>query len=255
MYVESSLDHYLELAESVALSAASCLQNGAVVTAANVAAARALIDRFETLCTRIIVPFADSPTIRDHGYRNVSEWLAFNTHARPGEGEHRLAHAEVFAKLPGWSDAIDAGTIGVSHVGVVAKVLTKARLPFLVRDAEIILRFAQTLSFSNFRKAVALWVSHCDDTLGDPTSEKEHEEARRLQLSPTSGGMWILNGLLDALGGEALSKGLRRRCRNRVRVITGLRRSVDMTRWLILLTSRWRMKTGSRSAASVLTSP
>ncbi len=208
MLVESSLDHYLALAESAASSAASCLQSGTVVTAAHVAAARALVDRFETLCTRIVVPFADSPTIRDHGYRNVSDWLAFNTHARPGEGEHRLAHAEVFAKLPGWSDAVDAGTIGVSHVSVIAKVLTKARLPFLVRDAEIILRFAQTLSFSNFRKAVALWVSHCDDTLGDPTCEKEHEEARRLQLSPTSGGMWILNGLLDALGGEALSKAL-----------------------------------------------
>ena len=68
------------------------------------------------------------------------------------------------------------------------------------RDAEMMLERAQTLSFSNFRKAVALWVSHCDDTLGDPTVEKDHEEARRVQLSPTSGGMWILNGLLDALG-------------------------------------------------------
>ena len=126
----------------------------------------------------------------------------------PNEGEHRLAHAEVHAKLPGWSDAIDAGTIGVSRVDVVAKVLTKARLPFLQRDSGMLLRFAETLSFKQFRRAVAVWVSHCDDALGDPTSEKEHEDARRLQLSPTAGGMWILNGLLDALGGEALSKAL-----------------------------------------------
>ena len=42
VYVESSLDHSLELAESAALAAVSSLQNGAVVTAANVAAARAL---------------------------------------------------------------------------------------------------------------------------------------------------------------------------------------------------------------------
>ena len=81
MYVESSLDHSLALAESAALSAVSCLQNGAVVTAANVAAARALVDRFETLCTRIVVPFAESPTIREGGYRNISEWLSHNTHA------------------------------------------------------------------------------------------------------------------------------------------------------------------------------
>ncbi len=206
--MESSLDHSLALAESAALSAVSCLQNGAVVTAANVAAARALVDRFETLCTRIVVPFAESPTIREGGYRNISEWLSHNTHARPSEGEHRVAHAEVYAKLPGWSDAADAGTIGVAHVSVIARVLSKARLPFLVRDAEMLLRFAQALPFTKFRQAVAIWISHCDDALGDPTSEKDHEEARRVQLSPTSGGMWILNGLLDALGGEALSKAL-----------------------------------------------
>ena len=72
----------------------------------------------------------------------------------------------------------------------------------------MMLEWAQTMSFSNFRKGVAFWMSYCDDTLGDPTLEKDHEEARHVQLSPTSGGMWILNGLLDALGGEALSKAL-----------------------------------------------
>ena len=198
----------LALAESAALSAVSRLRNGAVVTAANVAVARALVDRCDKLCTHIVAAFSESPTIREDGYRNISEWLAFNTHARPTEGEQRVAHAQVYAKLPGWSDAVDAGTIGVSHVSVVAKVLTKARLPFLERDAADMLGWAQTFTFSKFRQAIALWVSHCDDALGDPTSEKEHEEARRVQLSPTSGGMWILNGLLDALGGEALSKAL-----------------------------------------------
>ncbi len=208
MYVDSSLDHSLALAESAALTAASSLQNDGVVTAANVTAVRALVDSFDTLCTRIVVSFASSPVIRDDGYRNISEWLTFNTHARPTEGAQRVAHAEVLAKLTGWSDAIDEGTIGVSHVGVVAGVVTKARLPLLERDSFVLLDLAQKMSFTQFRQAVALWVSHCDDALGDPTSEKEHEEARRLQLSPTPGGMWILNGLLDPLGGEALSKAL-----------------------------------------------
>ena len=121
MHVESSLDRSLELAKTATLSVASSLQNGAVVTAANVVAVRALVDQVDTMCTRIVASLPDSPLIRDDGYRNISEWLAHNTHARPGEGEHRIAHAEVYARLPGWSNAIDAGTIGGSHVGVVAK--------------------------------------------------------------------------------------------------------------------------------------
>ena len=101
VYVESSLDHSLELAESAALSVASSLQNASVLTAANVAVARALVDRFDKICTHIIATFSESPTIREDGYRNVSEWLAFTTHARPAEGEQRVAHSQVYAKLRG----------------------------------------------------------------------------------------------------------------------------------------------------------
>ena len=208
MYVESSVDRSIARIESESLSMVASMGNDEVLSAANVVVLRALVDRFETMCTRGVATLAESPMIREDGYRDVSEWLESNTQARPNEGKHRLAHADVYAKLPGWSDAIDAGTIGVSRVDLVAKVLTKARLPFLQRDSAMLLRFAETLSFKEFRRTVAVWVSHCDDALGEPTSEKEHEDARRVQLSPTPGGMWILNGMLDALGGEALSKAL-----------------------------------------------
>ena len=195
-------------ARSVSCFAVSSLGNGAVVTAANVSAARALVDRFDAMCTRIVASFSDSPVIREDGYRNISEWLAYNTHARPTEGEQRVAHAQVYTKLSGWSDAVDAGTIGVSHVSVVAKVVTKARLPFLVRDAADMLEWAQTFTFTKFRPSGRV----VGFTLRRRTRRSDvgdrQQEARRVQLSPTSGGMWILNGLLDALGGEALSKAL-----------------------------------------------
>jgi Domain of unknown function (DUF222) len=208
VYVESSLDHSLTLIESGARAAATSLQSNGVVTAANVMAIRALVDFVDILCTRSVASFASSPVIREGGFRDISDWLAHNTHARPSEGAQRVAHLEILTKLAGWSEAIDEGTIGVSHVGVVTRVATKARLPLLERDSLMLLDLAQKMSFVQFRQAVALWVSHCDDALGDPTSEKEHDDARRLQLSPTPGGMWILNGLLDPLGGEALSKAL-----------------------------------------------
>ena len=206
--MDSSIDHHVATAVAALASATISLRCGRPVNAATVAATRALVDQADLLCTRMVAEFASVSVIRDDGFRNVSEWLAYNTHARPLEGEQRVAQAEVFVKLPEWSDAVDAGTIGMSHVGVVASVLNKRRVAFLARDASMLLGFAQTLSFTKFRRAVAVWVSHCDDALGDPTDEKEHEEQRRVQLSPTASGMWMLNGLLDPLGGEALSKAL-----------------------------------------------
>ena len=208
MDVESSINEHLAVAASALASATSCLGSGEPVNAAIVAAARALVDQADLLCTRTVAEFALSACVRDDGFRNVSEWLAFNTHARPTEGEVRVSHARVLAELAGWSDAAVAGTIGVTHVGVIANVMTRRRKPFLERDAELLLGFAKSLTFTKFRQAVAVWVSYCDDALGDPTMETEHDDARRVQMSPTANGMWILNGLLDALGGEALSKAL-----------------------------------------------
>ncbi len=204
----SSIDDCLAAAESAVASATNCLRSGALVNVASVTAAHVLVDRFDLLCTRMVGEFASSTVVRDEGFRNVSQWFAFHTHARPTEGEHRVGLVQLLKTLPGWSDAVDAGTIGMSHVGVVANVMSKRRAAFLERDGAMLLGFARSLTFMKFRDAVAVWVSYCDDALGDPTVEKEQQEARRVQLSPTANGMWVLNGVLDALGGEALSKAL-----------------------------------------------
>ena len=189
-------------------SATSCLTSGVPVDAAIVKAARALVDQADLLCTHTVAEFAQSRAVRDDGFRNVSEWLAFNTHARPTEGEARVSHAKVLAELACWGEAAAAGTVGVNHIGVIAHVLNRRRLPYLQRGAEMLLRHAQTLTLRKFRQVVTVWASYCDDALGDPTDEKELHDARRVQLSPTSGGMWILTGLLDSIGGEALLKAL-----------------------------------------------
>ena len=120
------------------------------VTAAVVAAARALVDQADLLCTRTVAEFAQSPVVRDDGFRNVSHWLAGNTHARPTEGEARVGHARVLCELAGWSDAAAGGTIGVTHIGVIANVLNKRRLAYLQRDAELLLGHAKTLTLMKF---------------------------------------------------------------------------------------------------------
>ena len=206
--MESSINHHIAAAASALASATSCLGAGVPVDAAIVKAARALVDQADLLCTHTVFEFAQSPVVRDEGFRNVSDWMAFNTHARPTEGEARVSHAKVLSELPCWADAAVAGTIGVTHIGVIANVMNRRRVRDLQRDADMLLGHAKTLTLMKFRQAVAVWASYCDDALGDPTDEKEQDDARRVQLSQTSNGMWILNGHLDALGGEALSKAL-----------------------------------------------
>ena len=208
LYMESSIPNQVPSALAAVVSATNNLRYGGVADAAFVVATRQLLEQVNILCTHSIAGFAATAEVRGDGFRNVSEWLAGNTHALPGEGEKRLAQARVFAELDGWSDAAAASEIGVSHVDVVAGVLNRRRLDYLRRDSLMLLGFAKALTWAGFRETVAKWASACDDALGDPASDQEHEERRRVQLSPMPNGMWSLNGLLDALGGEALRMAL-----------------------------------------------
>ena len=208
VYVESSIPDQVPAALAAVVSATNNLQYNGVADAAFVTATRQLLEHVNILCTHTVAAFASTTDVRSDGFRNVSEWLAAKTHSLPNEGEKRVAQARVMAELDGWSDAAQAGEVGLSHIGVVAAAMNRRRIDYLRRDSLMLLDFAKTLSWVEFRAAVAKWVSVCDDTLGDPTSEEEHEQRRRVQLSPMPNGMWFLNGQLDALGGEALSMAL-----------------------------------------------
>ena len=169
-----------------------------------VAAARAIVDLADIVCTRTVAAL-DPVAVRDLGYPSVSDWMAANTNAGPSEGARRVAHAKLLAKLPLWSDAVDAGTIGCEQVRVLASRMRQNRLKYAVRDEAVLLDIASTLTVADFVKAMDSWVARCDDTLTAPNSEDDSEAERRLSLSQLANGDWHIEGLLNAMTGAAMS--------------------------------------------------
>jgi hypothetical protein len=112
------------------------------------------------------------------------------------------------AKLPSWSDAVDAGTIGYVQVQAMSSVMTKKRLPFALRDEAILLDTAKQFTTSEFREIVARWLALCDDTVTAPESDDDAQMERRFQLALLSNGMWHAEGLLDSLTGANLNAAL-----------------------------------------------
>jgi hypothetical protein len=127
-----------------------------------VAAARAIVDQAEFMCTRSVAVFG-SDVCREDGFANVSDWMLANTNARSGEGARRGRDAELLAKLPSWSDAASSGAIGYVQVQAMSSVMTRKRLPFALRDEAILLDAAKQFTTSEFREIVARWVALCDD--------------------------------------------------------------------------------------------
>jgi hypothetical protein len=206
--MEASIADHINAAAAALTSAHQCLRSGESVNSAIVVALRALVDQTEIVCTRSIAEFAGQSVARGEGFRNVTEWFAANTNAGATEGQRRIEHAELLNTLPCWSSAIDNATIGVIHLSALSHAATRRRMPLLLRDEQMLLGFAEQLTFNQFRRALSAWVSMADDALADPSSEKQHEEQRRVQLTQLANGMWHLDGLLDPLGGETLRTAL-----------------------------------------------
>ena len=202
----SVLDHLA--AATVSLRAAAsdlgCVVDGSCEL---VTAARAIVDLADIVCTRTIVVL-DTAVVRDLGYASVSDWMAANTNAGPTEGARRVAYAKLLAKLPLWSDALDAGTVGVEQVRVLATRVKSNRLKFAVRGEAVLLDIASTSTVANFVKAMDAWAAHCDDTLTAPGSEDDAAAERRLSFAQLSSGMWHIEGLLEALTSAAVSAAL-----------------------------------------------
>jgi hypothetical protein len=69
-----------------------------------VAAARAIVDQAEIMCTRSVAVL-NRETCQEDGFANVSDWMLANTNAAPGEGARRGKHAKLLAELPLWGEA------------------------------------------------------------------------------------------------------------------------------------------------------
>ncbi len=200
------LDHIADAATALQRAMAD-MGNGANGAGELAVALRGIIDLSELACTRSI-GFVNAAAVREEGHANISDWFAANTHAGPHEGTVRAKHASLLSKLPLFLQAAIDGTIGVAHIAVFSKALTKSRIPYAIRDEQVLLNAAVNMNVATFTETVAVWVSHCDDAVTAPDSEDEKQDERRFQLAQMSNGMWHAEGLLEPLTGSNLNAAL-----------------------------------------------
>jgi Domain of unknown function (DUF222)/HNH endonuclease len=205
--VEPSVRDHLNAAAVALALAAKGLESMPVASGELVVTSRAILDQLDMICTRIIAK-TDPVVCRDDGYPNVAAWVDANTNSRPGEVNARKRVADLVDKLPLWSAAVDSGIVGIAKVQLLASVMTRKRLVLAQRDEALLLEYAQTFQFVDFRKIVNHWVAVHDDTVTAPETDDNETGERRVQLAQLQNGMWHLNGLLDSVTGETLAAAL-----------------------------------------------
>ncbi len=134
----------------------------------------------------------------------MSAFLALRAHTLHAEGNSRVKRALILATLPAFSKAAAAGTVTSTHIQLLANAVTGPRTELAVLHEAELVAAAVNLDASQFKIVLQRWVSYCDDRLGDPTSDDEHQAKRGLQLRQLMNGMWSITGLLDPDTGQVI---------------------------------------------------
>ena len=106
------------------------------------------------------------------------------------------------------SAAFRDGDLSESSAGLLVGARTAATADVFDRDEEMLVGWATTLPYADFKQVIDRWKTHAmpDEADGD---RQEAFDRRRLHISPILDGVHAIDGLLDADGAGLVTKALR----------------------------------------------
>ena len=168
------------------------------------------LERLDAVTTGAVAAFDAGP--RDweaDGARSATAWLATRGRLPDAPCRRRLQRGRALRHAPATEAAWLAGTITHAHVDALVAARTAATGEAFDRDEAILVDLAGELSWRAFHRAVTYWRQLADPDGVEVDAATRHA-ARRLHLSQTVDGMWVLDGYLDPIGGAAVGDALRR---------------------------------------------
>jgi hypothetical protein len=173
----------------------------------DIRALRRCIDRLEAECARRLVRFSAG---REHLADNVVStvaWLRHECGLSASAAVQRIEVARHLPELPATWAGFLCGDIGFQNAALVART---ARITGSEAAQSLDQIFADTARhlLPERMRIVTAHARHCVDPDGSLSDANAQYERRRLHLSQTIDGLFVLDGLLDAEGGAALRTAL-----------------------------------------------
>jgi hypothetical protein len=168
------------------------------VSDTDVVASRGLVDKTDLLCTHIVSRYNADGTFASNGMRDMSAFMAYKNRVIKSEGNSRVKRAKLLADLVLFGEAAVKGDITSAHIMLLAHVVTAQRLPFALRDENVLLEQAKRFDATSFKTVLQHWASLCDDDTDNPGTDDEQQARRVLQLRQLLNGMWETGAALEA---------------------------------------------------------
>jgi hypothetical protein len=141
-------------------------------------------------------------------FRSPLSWLVAATGESVGPCRVTLMLAERIQRMVLVKAAFAAGELAESALRQLAETWCEQVAEAFGRDEEMLLRWAQRLSFDDLRVTLATWRLHADPDR-EERSAQERFDSRKLHLSALLDGMGQLDGVLDPEGFKLVQEAIR----------------------------------------------
>jgi hypothetical protein len=167
------------------------------------------LDRLSAATTRATAAFEAGRSWEADGARSAAAWVAVRCHLPVSAARRRLQLGRALRHMPLTETAWVSGDLGEAHVGLLAAARKPATAEHFERDEPLLVAQGRRLSYRQFARAVAYWSQLADPDGVEEAAEAQHR-ARRLHMSQSLDGGWVLDGAFDPVNGAVVSNALRR---------------------------------------------
>jgi hypothetical protein len=165
------------------------------------------IDRLEAQVARRVAVFKRRQGHLADGSVSLIAWLRSNCRLSNSSASEKAALAELIEATPATAEAFESGTIGYDSARVIARTVVKVGAEAYRPGEAAMLDAAHRLDPGRLAIAAAV-LRHCVDPDGALADANREHQLRRLNLSQTWQGRYVLEGWFDAEGGACLQAAL-----------------------------------------------
>jgi hypothetical protein len=166
------------------------------------------LERLTATVTKAVAAFDASREWEADGARSSAAWMVARCRVAQSTARRRVRLGRELRAMPATDAAWTAGEIGGAQAEVLASLRKRVGEKLFDADEGQLVDHARQLSHRLFGRLVAYYVQAADPD-GAEADAEDQREARRLHLSESFEGMWFVDGTLDPIGGEIVSRALR----------------------------------------------
>jgi hypothetical protein len=169
----------------------------------------ALAHRLDAFRTEVLASFDASGRWEDDGAKSAAAWLAISARLPKIRTDRRCRRGRSLRDLPVCREAFLAGEIGSDQVDAIGQLENDRTREALIRDQALLVEQAKSLTYAQFRRALAYWAQLADQDGTEDAAERQRTR-RDVSLHPSFSGTWLGQINLDPISGTIVDDELRR---------------------------------------------